>query len=258
MPRRDLSGACEASKATPAPDAYGRPEKPILEHPQPRFSRASRDSPSAHNSYAGENSFGTPISYDAVRAKSPSYRMVPPHASGPHASGTDTLGPAAFNLQGNKHRTENPPAWTMRIRWKPSESAANSQIPGPGAYGEMPLPHLANLMARTAHLHLKSGENVLKTNPQLTPAVEAALATIRLSSPERVPATSKAYAASSRVGGGSPGSTQVLDKSANAADSSSGINNSGITVGSSSSSFQSPPPKAAPSHLPGGGEPVKG
>lgn len=253
MPRRDLSGA----EATPAPDAYGRPEKPILEHPQPRFSRASRDSPSAHNSHAGENSFGTPISYDAVRAKSPSYslrsRTVPPHASG-----TDTLGPAAFNLQGNKLRTENPPAWTMRIRWKPSESAANSQIPGPGAYGDMPLPHLANLMARTAHLHLESGENVLKTNPQLTPAVEAALATIRLSSPERVPATSKASAASSRVGGGSPGSTQVLDKSANAADSSSGINNSGISVGSSSSSFQSPPPKAAPSHLPGGGEPVKG
>ena len=59
-----------------------------------------------------------------------------------------------------------PPSWTMRIRWRPPRGPADA-VPGPGAYGMVQLPHLALLMARTAHFGFESSDSVRRTNPQL-------------------------------------------------------------------------------------------
>ena len=147
---------------TPAPDAYGAPSRPVALHPQPRFAHSPRLPPGPAESLCGP---GAPVSHAAVAHAAPRYSLRSRSAS-PHRS-ADALGPAAFNLQGGVPAVDPaPPSWSMRIRWRPPRGPAED-VPGPGAYGMVQLPHLALLMARTAHFGFPSSDSVRRTNPQL-------------------------------------------------------------------------------------------
>jgi hypothetical protein len=162
VPRR-FHGSIEEGpllQDTPAPDAYGLARRALSETPQPRFSKSPRAPLSPRSATPAPNAY-SPDAAAAVMRDAPRYSLRSRSAS--PFKPAEVNGPAAFNLQGVSLRPAAP-AWSMRIRWTPAKGA---DVPGPGAYGAVGLPHLALMMARTAWMRLPSAEGVLRTTPGL-------------------------------------------------------------------------------------------
>ena len=180
---------------TPAPDAYGRAARALSETPQPRFGKSPRAPLSPRSSTPAPNAYAPDAS--ALMREAPRYSLRSRSAS--PFKPAEVNGPAAFNLQGVSLRPAAP-AWSMRIRWTP---AKGDDLPGPGAYGAVALPHLALMMARTAWMRLPSAEGVLRTTPGLL--AQGGGGGKRGASREGSRAASPEPGARAAPGGGSPG-----------------------------------------------------
>lgn len=152
-----------ARDVTPAPDSYGVPRRALIEERVPRFMREPRLSQSpaerARSQIPAPNSYDITASWNSVAAAAPRFSMRARSAS-PVSS--ETPAPNAFNLQGPSFLQKSAPRYSIKLRWK-SNRVANEDVPGPGAYGQLKLPALELLLARTAYLSPKGGSPTLDT-----------------------------------------------------------------------------------------------